>query len=90
MAPTPIEYGRMVERNRRAAVVLARTEHDLIEAAAERRRARVEETRTALRRQARTETAALIAEATALLPQIVAAHGDTPTLQAARCAAMQD
>lgn len=79
--PSPAEYERMSESARREAVELLRQ----VEAANHLERTRREDARMAT---ASVDTAHVYVQATRLLPDIIAKHGDTPALQYERRAAL--
>lgn len=76
--PSARDYERMTVAVRLQAVALLREQ----EAAIRARRARLAE-------RAGLDAAETFAAAEAMLPHLIATHGDTPTLQAARRASMQ-
>lgn len=78
--PSPAEYERMTDEMRRAAVDVLRETQAVLNA----QRARLGDQATA----DGIEQTAVMAEARALVPEIVATHGDTPSLQARRRAAL--
>lgn len=78
--PSPAEYERMADEMRRAAVDVLRETQAVLNA----QRARLGDQAAA---EGIEQTAAM-AEARALVPEFVATHGDTPSLQARRRAAL--
>lgn len=75
-APSPAEYERMTDELRRAAVDVVREELAVMHA----RMARLGDRAAA----EGVEQTAVVAEAKALLPEVIAIHRDTPGLQARR------